>query len=169
MGSKVFLFGTVLVSFACSPSYQQRNLIGLPPGRTQSPPKEGPIRPFRFSYNSQDEPGSRKFHEAEGDQTGKILGKYGYTNVLGLYRRVEYKADENGYHATILTNEPGIGKRNPADVIFVVDQVPQRVVLKYDSENLLKTVSPLSPPTQFPTKSGIVQPRIGYGPPVKPA
>lgn len=49
-----------------------------------------------------------------------------YTDPLGIFRVVEYIADENGFRASIRTNEPGVGKApnggsDPASVIYEID------------------------------------------------
>lgn len=67
----------------------------------------------------------------EGDENGNVRGTYGYTDVDGVYRIVEYTADENGFRANIKTNEPGVGKDNPADVIMEVEEPPAAVVARW--------------------------------------
>ena len=52
-----------------------------------------------------------------------------YTDPLGIFRVVEYIADENGFRASIRTNEPGVGKApnngaDPASVIYEIDPHP---------------------------------------------
>lgn len=50
-----------------------------------------------------------------------------YTDPFGTFRVVEYIADENGFRASIRTNEPGIGKADngdPASVIYEIDPHP---------------------------------------------
>ena len=44
-----------------------------------------------------------------------------------MYRKVEYVADENGYRATITTNEPGTANANPADVKIYAKEPPASV------------------------------------------
>lgn len=39
-------------------------------------------------------------------------GSYGYTDAYGVYRKVDYVADENGFRATIRSNEPGTKEGN---------------------------------------------------------
>ncbi|KAG1677198.1 Echinoderm microtubule-associated protein-like [Nymphon striatum] len=69
-------------------------------------------------------------------------GSYGYTDAYGLYRQVEYTADEYGFKANIKTNEPGTDNQNPADVLIYAE--PAEV--KYDApkkgyNNAHKTVA----------------------------
>lgn len=52
-----------------------------------------------------------------------------YTDPLGIFRVVEYIADQNGFRASIRTNEPGIGKSDngdPASTIYEIDPAPSR-------------------------------------------
>ncbi|KAL1480033.1 hypothetical protein MTO96_051375 [Rhipicephalus appendiculatus] len=65
---------------------------------------------------------------SRGDANNVKTGSYGYTDVYGLYRRVNYIADANGFRATVDTNEPGTAPGASADVVFnaapVVPPVP---------------------------------------------
>ncbi|KAH7963365.1 hypothetical protein HPB52_020759 [Rhipicephalus sanguineus] len=47
------------------------------------------------------------FRSEQGDSNNIKTGSYGYRDVNGLYRRVNYVADANGFRATVDTNEPG--------------------------------------------------------------
>lgn len=60
-----------------------------------------------------------------------------YTIVLadGTKRRVDYVADENGYRATVSTNEPGTVSHNPADAIIDSEQPsPSELSKQYTAE-----------------------------------
>ncbi|KAG8200065.1 hypothetical protein JTE90_001922 [Oedothorax gibbosus] len=52
----------------------------------------------------------------ESDGHGNVKGSYGYTDANGIYRQVDYVADEHGYRASVKTNEPGTESQSPADV-----------------------------------------------------
>lgn len=56
-------------------------------------------------------------HE-ESDADGTRRGSYGYLDANGVYRKVHYIADKNGFRVKeIKSNEPGLEmKKNPADV-----------------------------------------------------
>lgn len=75
-----------------------------------------------------DELGNRQYRSEQGDANNVKTGSYGYTDVYGLYRRVNYVADANGFRATVDTNEPGTAPGASADVVFnaspVVPPVP---------------------------------------------
>ncbi|GBM94576.1 hypothetical protein AVEN_198325-1 [Araneus ventricosus] len=78
-----------------------------------------------FGQNSTDKQGNTHYHREEADASGTVSGSYGYTDVQGLYRAVNYIADASGYRASIRTNEPGTdGKESPDDVQMTVEQHP---------------------------------------------
>ena len=57
------------------------------------------------------------FQNEKIDSSGKIIGSYGYRDSKGLFRKVEYIADDIGFHANVNTNESGTdSKVNPANV-----------------------------------------------------
>ncbi|KAH9380950.1 hypothetical protein HPB48_008169 [Haemaphysalis longicornis] len=84
-------------------------------------------QPFDFGYNVQDEFGNSQFRQEKGDESGSVHGSYGYTDGQGVYRKVHYVADQNGFRAEIKTNEPGVKQENPADVQLSVEPPPQGV------------------------------------------
>ncbi|XP_077553473.1 uncharacterized protein LOC144168341 [Haemaphysalis longicornis] len=94
-----------------------------------------PPEPYNFGYDTVDELGNRQFHSEQGDANNAKTGSYGYTDVNGLYRRVNYVADANGFRATVDTNEPGTAPGASADVVFnaapVVPPVPSGRPLPY--------------------------------------
>ncbi|XP_015903813.1 cuticle protein 10.9 [Parasteatoda tepidariorum] len=77
---------------------------------------DAPI-PYSFNYISNTEDGGSGSHQESGDGAGKVTGSYSVADLEGHNRVVEYVADENGFRATIRTNEPGTANINPADVI----------------------------------------------------
>ncbi|KAK8772638.1 hypothetical protein V5799_024130 [Amblyomma americanum] len=85
-------------------------------------------QPYSFGYDTVDEYGNRQFRSEQGDVNNVKTGSYGYRDVNGLYRRVNYIADANGFRATVDTNEPGTAPGSSADVVFnaapVVPPVP---------------------------------------------
>ncbi|XP_049518669.1 shematrin-like protein 1 [Dermacentor silvarum] len=87
-----------------------------------------PPQPYSFGYDNVDEYGNRQFHSEQGDSNNAKTGSYGYRDANGLYRRVNYVADANGFRATVDTNEPGTAPGASADVVFnaapVVPPVP---------------------------------------------
>ncbi|XP_072142298.1 uncharacterized protein [Dermacentor andersoni] len=87
-----------------------------------------PPQPYSFGYDTADEFGNRQFRSEQGDANNVKTGSYGYRDVNGLFRRVSYIADANGFRATVDTNEPGTAPGASADVVFnaspVVPPVP---------------------------------------------
>ncbi|KAF8793074.1 Cuticle protein 10.9 like protein [Argiope bruennichi] len=71
--------------------------------------------PYQFSYSAPAINGGST-HEETGDEYGRKTGSYTVQNEDGSERIVQYVADENGFRASISTNEPGTANQNPADV-----------------------------------------------------
>ncbi|KAH9371035.1 hypothetical protein HPB48_003991 [Haemaphysalis longicornis] len=94
-----------------------------------------PPEPYNFGYDTVDEFGNRQFRSEQGDTSNRKTGSYGYRDVNGLYRRVNYVADANGFRATVDTNEPGTAPGASADAVFnaapVVPPVPSGGPLAY--------------------------------------
>jgi len=95
----------------------------------------GPPTPYSFAYDTDDEAGTTTRREESGDASGIVRGSYSYRDADGVFRTVEYTADETGFHATVKTNEPGTGRNeeigDPADTVFEVEPPPQAVVDRY--------------------------------------
>ncbi|GFQ91654.1 cuticle protein 10.9 [Trichonephila clavata] len=88
-------------------------------------------RPYTMGYKAEGEE-AISFRSEEGDAHGNKVGAYGYMDAQGLYRKVQYTAGADGFHATVQTNEPGTdGKENPADVIMIVEEPPAGIQEKY--------------------------------------
>nr|XP_054932241.1 shematrin-like protein 3 [Dermacentor andersoni] len=89
---------------------------------------DSPPQPYSFGYDNVDEYGNRQFRIEKGDSNNAKTGSYGYRDVNGLYRRVNYVADANGFRVTVDTNEPGTAPGASADAVFnaapVVPPVP---------------------------------------------
>ncbi|KAK8777742.1 hypothetical protein V5799_020918 [Amblyomma americanum] len=87
-----------------------------------------PPQPYTFGYDNVDEYGNRQFRSEQGDSSNAKTGSYGYRDAYGLYRRVNYVADANGFRATVDTNEPGTAPGASANAVFnaapVVPPVP---------------------------------------------
>ncbi|PRD20977.1 UNVERIFIED_CONTAM: Cuticle protein 16.8 [Trichonephila clavipes] len=75
-------------------------------------------QPFDFGYETNDNYGTTTFRKENGDGHGRVQGSYGYKDLNGIERVVEYVADEHGYRADIKTNEPGTESQNPANVVL---------------------------------------------------
>ncbi|XP_037519549.1 adult-specific rigid cuticular protein 15.7-like [Rhipicephalus sanguineus] len=73
--------------------------------------------PYSFSYDAPGVDGSSSRSES-GDAQGRVTGFYTITTAEGSRRRVSYVADENGFRATVDTNEHGTADESPADVVW---------------------------------------------------
>lgn len=92
-------------------------------------------KPYDFGYEFGDGLGMSQYRKESADENGIVQGHYGYIDPAGLYRSVEYKADSNGFHAVVKSNEPGLSNQNSADVTFIVEPPPPEVVLKSNLSN----------------------------------
>lgn len=68
----------------------------------------GTAEPFAFDYKIADNYGNGQYRKEESNEDGAVRGTYGYMDAGGIYRHVEYVADENGFRAKIKSNEPGL-------------------------------------------------------------
>lgn len=112
-----------VVSFGGNPSPAASAALTEPEETTTEVPK-----PYKIQYDSVDANGTQMRREETKDDKGVVRGSYSYTDPLGIFRVVEYIADENGFRASIRTNEPGIGKADngdPASVIYEIDPLPE--------------------------------------------
>ncbi|KFM64723.1 Cuticle protein 10.9, partial [Stegodyphus mimosarum] len=75
------------------------------------------ITPYQFSYIAP-AIGGVSSHQQTGDGAGRVTGSYSIQQEDGLARIVDYVADEYGFRASIVTNEPGTSNQSPADVTF---------------------------------------------------
>ncbi|KAF8791776.1 cuticle protein 10.9-like [Argiope bruennichi] len=71
--------------------------------------------PYQYSYSSP-AIGGQSSHSESGDGSGRVTGSYSVVDEDGRSRTVEYVADEGGFRANIITNEPGTSNQAPADV-----------------------------------------------------
>lgn len=75
-------------------------------------------KPYEFAYDIKDEQHNSQARQETGDAHGNMKGSYRIQLANGLNRWVQYVADEEGFRATIETNEPGTDSQNPADVVM---------------------------------------------------
>ncbi|XP_042897390.1 cuticle protein 10.9-like [Parasteatoda tepidariorum] len=86
--------------------------------------EDDPPYPYVFGYQSEDGLGNSQHRHEESDGTGIIKGSYGYKDMEGIYRTVNYTADINGYRVVIQSNEPGVEALNNGDAVIVVSSDP---------------------------------------------
>ncbi|XP_015930114.3 cuticle protein 10.9-like [Parasteatoda tepidariorum] len=92
--------------------------------------QDGPytVKPYQFGFELEDGFGMSQYRSESSDGSGAVKGSYGYMDPFGVYRKVEYTADDNGYRAVIRSNEPGTANQNVADALFIVEPPPEGVV-----------------------------------------
>jgi len=83
-----------------------------------------PPEPYSFGYDVNDGYGGGLNQQETGDAYGNKKGSYGYKDAYGIYRQVDYVADDYGFRATIKTNEPGTANQDPASVKLVSSAPP---------------------------------------------
>ncbi|CAL1279671.1 unnamed protein product [Larinioides sclopetarius] len=84
---------------------------------------------YDMGYNENQLTGGASFYREKGYTNGTRTGSYGYTTRNGLIRIVTYVADQAGYRAEVLTNEPGMIQANSASVTVTKEQEPDPVAL----------------------------------------
>lgn len=104
--------------------------------RTEPDPVDETPKPYSFAYEAVDPlTGSTSKREESSDGV-TTRGSYSYTDPDGVFRVVDYTADENGYTANVRTNEPGTAaataeQADPANVVYSVEPTPDAVVARY--------------------------------------
>lgn len=76
--------------------------------------------PYSFAFEETDEFGTKLSRQESGDERGVIQGQYSYTDATGLTRTVQYIADDDGFRANIISNEPGLTNSAPAGANYQV-------------------------------------------------
>lgn len=112
--------------------------------------QEAKTEPYSFEYDIKDDYGGSQSRREESDGRN-VKGSYGYTDFTGLYRKVDYVADEKGFRAYVKTNEPGIGtdSQNPADVQIQAYASP----VQYESSASNEKENVYSAPAEQPPES----------------
>ncbi|CAN7940089.1 unnamed protein product, partial [Ixodes hexagonus] len=77
-----------------------------------------PAEPYTFDNDNVDEYGNKQFYKEQGDVNNVKTGSYGYTDANGIFRRVKYVADADGFHVKVETNEPGTKAGITADAVY---------------------------------------------------
>lgn len=121
-------------------------LTAVPVAAAAAPVDETP-KAYSFGYETEHDDGSTSTRQESSDANGAVRGSYSYRDADGLFRTVDYVADENGFRATVRSNEPGMarGDPDPADVNLEVEPVPDNVVQKYSSQRLQSTARTVTP------------------------
>ncbi|KAH9497034.1 hypothetical protein DERF_013047 [Dermatophagoides farinae] len=77
-------------------------------------PEDEKPDPYSFAYDETDEYGTRLARQETADERGVVQGTYTYSDANGLTRTVQYIADDDGFRANIVSNEPGLTNSAPA-------------------------------------------------------
>lgn len=73
-------------------------------------------QPYEFGYGIKQKHGEQ-YRQENGNVAGGVEGSYGFTDIRGVKRQVDYVADHTGFRAAVKTNEPGTNNnQNPAHV-----------------------------------------------------
>ncbi|XP_035226267.1 uncharacterized protein LOC118198642 isoform X2 [Stegodyphus dumicola] len=111
---------------------------------TQVVVEETPIQyafqPFEFAYQSNDGQGTTQHRKEIADAKGTVKGAYGYLDPFGVYRAVEYVADDNGFRAIVKTNEPGTSNQNTGDALWLVQPPPSGLQEAYTTQGSAKQI-----------------------------
>lgn len=83
----------------------QQQMGGYGGGGSGYEEPQGKPEPYKFSYKVDDGYGNNHYHMEDAGDDGVKKGSYGYTDAYGVYRQVDYTADQNGFRAYIKTNE----------------------------------------------------------------
>ncbi|KAH7964673.1 hypothetical protein HPB49_000142 [Dermacentor silvarum] len=75
-------------------------------------------RPYKFDYNIADHEGNQQYRIERADAQNTKTGAYGYREVNGIFRHVNYIADKYGFRAVVNTSEPGTAPMDSADAVF---------------------------------------------------
>lgn len=105
-----------------------------PPASVTNEIEDGQVRPYSFEYEANDDQLGLRSSRSEKSDGRTVTGTYSYFDADGVYRVVEYVADENGFRANVKTNEPGTAKSatdDPANTKWEIESPPEAVVAKY--------------------------------------
>jgi len=116
-----------------------------------------PPHPYSFGYDIDDGYGTKSHQKEDGDEHGGKRGSYGYTDAYGIYRQVDYIADDYGFRATIKTNEPGTASQSPADVSLYAN--PVQTVHKVATHH-----APVYAAPAYSAPKAVYAPAYGHGP-----
>lgn len=87
-------------------------------------------QPYIFGFKQDDGNGTLQHRNETSDGKGVVKGSYSYIDPFGIYRKVYYTADEQGFHAVVKTNEPGTVSHSTADAVFMSETPPLAALLK---------------------------------------
>jgi len=86
--------------------------------------------PYSFGYQTADEFGTQQTRSENANEFNQRTGSYGFTDARGIYRQVNYVADEFGFRAQVDTNEPGTAPSAPAAATYNSAPIAVKTVAK---------------------------------------
>ncbi|GBL84174.1 hypothetical protein AVEN_118580-1 [Araneus ventricosus] len=121
----MFLFGFSAIAFA---TLAIVSAFQNPASSVRQEVLVQPPQPYDFAYKTADDRGTRQHRTESADSSGTVTGSYGYVDPFGMYRRVEYVADVDGYRTTVHSNEPGMTSNGAANAAYFVEVPPPAIV-----------------------------------------
>ena len=64
-----------------------------------------PFAPYEFGYDIVDEYGNKNWRREEAQSADHVIGSYGFEDVNGIMRQVDYVADKNGFRAKVFKHQ----------------------------------------------------------------
>ncbi|KAG8182156.1 hypothetical protein JTE90_014565 [Oedothorax gibbosus] len=127
----VFLFGVALAqNYGDDQDTDEQQLSYSSQGYNPNQYDTGRAEPYDFGFQSTDEFGTIMNRQESSDNNGAVRGSYGYTDPHGVFRHVDYVADEYGFRAEVKSNEPGMGTQSPANVQIYAEPPPAGVIVE---------------------------------------
>ncbi|KAG8200069.1 hypothetical protein JTE90_001926 [Oedothorax gibbosus] len=107
-------------------------------GERRSLPYRQAASEFGYRVQNKDQQSSH-FRQEHRDENGVVRGSYGLRDVDGTFRLVRYIADEKGFRADVTSNEPGVGRQNPASI-----NLRKTTNFQTESKNMFASVPEMS-------------------------
>ncbi|GIY61289.1 hypothetical protein CDAR_216971 [Caerostris darwini] len=95
------------------------------------------MKPYEIGFQMNDGNGTTQHRQEIRRENGDIKSSYGYTDALGVFRKVEYYTDADGYQAKVMSNEPGLSNKNSANTIYVVENSPSAAIIPEQSPSVI--------------------------------
>ncbi|CAK9801165.1 Cuticle protein 10.9 [Anthophora plagiata] len=97
-----------------------------------------PPRPYSFQYQAGRHPGNvDRVHEESGDDSGHVRGSYSFIDPKHKVRTVQYVADENGFHASLINYEDTVAQPVDSEAVKLANEKHFRLYQKIAEANAL--------------------------------
>nr|AFV27512.1 cuticular protein R&R 1 [Apis cerana cerana]AFV27513.1 cuticular protein R&R 1 [Apis cerana cerana] len=95
-----------------------------------------PHKPYSFHYQAGRYPGNiDRVHQENGDGTGHIRGSYSFIDPKHKIRTVQYTADENGFHASLINYEDTVVQPIDSETVRLAKEKHFRLYQKIAEAN----------------------------------